>query len=61
HIYVVNSSSNASKIRLSDGEVIWTAGTGIGPYGATLNADESELWIADKGEAAHHLGRTVTV
>jgi len=61
HIYVINSSSNASKIRLADGEVIWTAGTGIGPYGGTLNADESELWIADKGEAAHHLGRTITV
>jgi len=61
HIYVINSSSNAAKIRLSDGAVVWTTGTGIGPYGGTLNADESELWIADKGEGAHHLGRTITV
>jgi len=61
HIYTVNSSSNAAKIRLSDGSVVWTTGTGIGPYGGTLNADESELWIADKGEGAHHLGRTITI
>ncbi|MBT5331191.1 MAG: hypothetical protein HOL48_05385 [Porticoccaceae bacterium] len=61
HIYVVNMSSNTAKIRLSDGEVVWTTGTGIGPYGATFNADETELWIADKGEGAHHLGRTITV
>jgi mono/diheme cytochrome c family protein len=61
HIYVINSSSNAAKIRLSDGAVVWTTGTGIGPYGGTLTADESELWIADKGEGAHHLGRTITV
>jgi len=61
YMYVVNSMSNASKIDVETGEVIWTNGTGIGPYGASLNADESELWVADKGEAAHHLGRTITV
>lgn len=61
YMYVVNSLSNASKIDIETGEVIWTNGTGIGPYGASLNADESELWVADKGEAAHHLGRTITV
>ncbi|HSG64448.1 MAG TPA: hypothetical protein VLD39_05585, partial [Gammaproteobacteria bacterium] len=61
HIYTINSSSNAAKIRLSDGSVVWTTGTGIGPYGGTLTADESELWIADKGEGAHHLGRTITI
>ncbi len=61
YMYVVNSLSNASKIDLESGEIIWTNGTGIGPYGASLNADETELWIADKGEAAHHLGRTITV
>ncbi len=61
YMYVVNSLSNASKINIETGEVVWTNGTGIGPYGASLNADESELWVADKGEAAHHLGRTITV
>ena len=61
YMYVVNSLSNASKIDIETGEVIWTNGTGIGPYGASLNADETELWIADKGEAAHHLGRTITI
>jgi len=61
NIYVINMSSNAAKIRISDGAVIWTTGTGIGPYGGTLNVDESELWVADKGEGAHHLGRTITV
>ena len=61
HIYVIASSSVASKINLETGAVEWTNGTGIGPYGASLNADETELWVADKGEAAHHLGRTITV
>ncbi len=61
HFYIVNSMSNASKINIESGEVVWTNGTGIGPYGGSLNADETELWIADKGEGAHHLGRTITV
>lgn len=61
YIYPIMSSSIASKVDLNTGEVIWTNGTGIGPYGGSLNADETELWIADKGEAAHHLGRTITV
>tara|TARA_B100000029_G_scaffold418783_1_gene424025 strand:+ start:686 stop:2428 length:1743 start_codon:yes stop_codon:yes gene_type:complete len=60
-IYPVMSSSIASKMNINTGEVIWTNGTGIGPYGAALTADETELWIADKGEAAHHLGRTITI
>ena len=61
HIYPIMSSSSVSKIAIDTGEVVWTTGSGIGPYGGSLNADESELWIADKGEAAHHLGRTLTV
>ena len=60
-MYVIASSSVASKINIETGVVEWTNGTGIGPYGGTLNADETELWIADKGEAAHHLGRTITI
>ena len=61
NMYTVNSMATASKINIETGEVIWTNGTGIGPYGGSLNADETELWIADKGEGAHHLGRTITV
>jgi DNA-binding beta-propeller fold protein YncE len=61
YLYVATSSSHASKIDLETGAVVWTGGTGIGAYGVTLNADETELWIADKGEGAHHLGRTITV
>jgi len=61
YIYPIMSSSVASKVDVNTGEIVWTNGTGIGPYGASLNADETELWVADKGEAAHHLGRTVTI
>ncbi len=61
YIYPIMSSSVASKVDVNTGEVVWTNGTGIGPYGASLNADETELWVADKGEAAHHLGRTITI
>ena len=61
NMYVINSLSNANKINIETGEIVWTNGTGIGPYGASLNIDETELWVADKGEGAHHLGRTITI
>ena len=61
YMYVINSLSNASRINTETGEIVWTNGTGIGPYGASLNIDETELWVADKGEGAHHLGRTITI
>jgi len=61
YIYTIMTSSVASKVDVNTGEVIWANGTGIGPYGGSLNADETEFWVADKGEAAHHLGRTITV
>jgi DNA-binding beta-propeller fold protein YncE len=62
YMYVTaGGSSNVSKINLVSGAIEWTSGSGIGPYGATLNADETELWIADKGEGAGHFGRTLTV
>jgi DNA-binding beta-propeller fold protein YncE/cytochrome c553 len=54
-------SSNVSKINLETGDVAWAAGSGISPYGASLTADESEIWVADKGESTNHMGRTVTV
>jgi DNA-binding beta-propeller fold protein YncE/mono/diheme cytochrome c family protein len=61
YMYVVMASTAISKVNLATGVVEWTGASGIGPYGATLNADESQLWIADKGEGAGHMGRTVTV
>jgi len=61
YVYTIMTSSIASKVDVNTGEVIWANGTGIGPYGGSLNADETEFWVADKGEAAHHLGRTITV
>jgi DNA-binding beta-propeller fold protein YncE/cytochrome c553 len=61
-IYVTAAgSSNVSKINLETGEIAWAAGSGISPYGASLTADESEIWVADKGESTNHMGRTVTV
>ncbi len=37
--------------------------TGPGPWGARLSCDESQLFVADKGEAAgyNQMGRTITV
>ena len=62
YMYVpMAGSSNISKINIKTGEIAWTAGTGIGPYGANLNVDETEIWIADKGEGTGHFGRTITV
>lgn len=43
------------------GEIAWVSGTGTGPYGANLNPDETEIWVADKGEVTGFRGRTVTV
>lgn len=59
----VPASANAyvNKISLTTGATEWTTPTGPGPYGATLNADESQLWVADKGETSGMFGRTLTV
>ncbi|MDH3747267.1 MAG: hypothetical protein OER97_03595 [Gammaproteobacteria bacterium] len=54
-------TSNVSKINLESGEVVWAAAAGISPYGASLNADETEIWIANKGETTGHFGRTLSV
>ena len=61
YMYVINSLPNASKIDIETGEVIWTNVTGIGPYGASFNVDESELWVAGKGEGPYHTGGTITI
>ncbi|MFL2547086.1 MAG: hypothetical protein ACJ0SL_06955 [Candidatus Rariloculaceae bacterium] len=54
-------SSNVTKINISSGGIEWSTATGTGPYGGTLNAAETELWIANKGEATGAVGRTLTV
>jgi mono/diheme cytochrome c family protein len=62
YMYVpVGANSYLNKINLETGEITWTTPTGIGPYGASLNADESEIWVADKGETTGMFGRTMTV
>lgn len=62
YMYVpAGASSNVSKINIETGEIVWTVPTGIGPYGANLNADETELWVADKGETTGMFGRTISV
>jgi len=62
HLYVVMSgSSNLTKIELETGDIVWTSGTGAGPYGASLTADESEIWVASKGENMGEFGRTISV
>lgn len=55
------ASSNVSKINLETGEIAWVNPTGIGPYGCNVNAENTELWVADKGEANGFFGRTLTV
>lgn len=61
YMYVPASSSNLTKLSVEDGSIPWSNATGIGPYGSSLNADESEIWVANKGEATGHIGRTITV
>jgi len=54
-------TSNVNKVNLETGDIAWTAPAGISPYGASLTADESELWVANKGETTGHFGRTISV
>jgi DNA-binding beta-propeller fold protein YncE/mono/diheme cytochrome c family protein len=62
YLYVpAAGSSNVTKINNATGEIEWASAVGIGPYGATLNADESELWVSNKGEGAGFIGRTITI
>ncbi len=62
YMYVTaGASALLSKMDTKTGEVIWANVTGPGPYGSTLNADESEIWVADKGEMTGFYGRTITV
>ncbi len=58
-------SSTVARIDMSDENprawavtAITNAGT-IGPYGVTLNWDDSQLWIIGKGEGGHNRGNTM--
>ena len=62
YMYIsASGSAYLNKVDLETGEIVWTTPTGVGPYGASLNADESEIWVADKGETTGMFGRTMTV
>lgn len=62
YMYVPSAgSSNVTKLSIETGEIMWSHPSGIGPYGSNLNADQTELWVADKGEGTGHIGRTITV
>ncbi len=62
YLYVpAAGSSNVTKVNIGNGDIEWSTATGTGPYGGTLTADESELWISNKGEATGAVGRTLTV
>ncbi len=63
HMYVPSTGNNTvSRINIETGEIAWARPTGPGPYGCSVNADSTEVWIADKGEATGLVGgRTVTV
>jgi len=62
HLYVsMSGSSNVTKINVETGAIVWTAGAGPGPYGMSLTADESEIWVGSKGENMGEFGRTISV
>ena len=61
YMYIPATSSTITKMSMEDGSIPWSQSTGIGPYGSALNADETELWVANKGEGSGHIGRTITV
>lgn len=62
YLYVpAAGSATVTKVNNSSGAIEWSTATGTGPYGGTLNADESEIWISNKGEATGVIGRTLTV
>ncbi len=49
------------KMDVETGDMIWGQATGPGPYAVEVNAEDTEVWTADKGEAVGQFGRTITV
>lgn len=62
HMYIsASGSSTITKVSLDTGAIVWSEGTGISPYGHSLNAEETEVWTTNKGEHVGKMGRTLTV
>jgi DNA-binding beta-propeller fold protein YncE/cytochrome c553 len=62
--FMYNVSGGTDQLFKQDfktGKLIWTARTGMGPYGVSLNHDHTEVWVADKGESVEYWGNTLTV
>ncbi|MEE8057054.1 MAG: c-type cytochrome, partial [Pseudomonadales bacterium] len=62
--FMYNVSSGTDQLFKQDfktGKLIWTARTGMGPYGVSLNHDHTEVWVADKGESVGYWGNSLTV
>jgi DNA-binding beta-propeller fold protein YncE len=62
YLYNVSGGTDqAFKQDFKTGELIWSARTGLGPYGITLSKDQTEVWVADKGESVEYWGHSLTV
>jgi DNA-binding beta-propeller fold protein YncE len=65
--WVTNSiDDKVSKVQrgMSPGEkdkVVAEVPTGTGPYGLRMSIDDTEVWVADKGESGPRDGRTITI
>jgi YVTN family beta-propeller protein len=62
--FMYNVSGGTDQLFKQDfktGELIWSARTGMGPYGISINLDHSEIWVADKGETVEYWGNSITV
>ncbi len=62
YMFITPSGGNiASKINLKTGQKVWATPVGDGPYGCELNADGTELWVANKGETTDMWGNDITI
>lgn len=62
--YMYNVSGGTDQLFKQDfktGKLIWSARTGMGPYGVSLNLDNTEVWVADKGESVDYWGNSLTI
>lgn len=62
--FMYNVSGGTDQLFKQDfktGELIWTARTGLGPYGVSINHDNTEVWVADKGESVDYWGNSLTI
>jgi YVTN family beta-propeller protein len=62
--FLYNVSGGTDQLFKQDfntGELIWSARVGMGPYGIALNRDNTEVWVADKGESVDYWGNSLTI